>query len=292
MKDIQTVADFVWIDNHARQDFYIEPFNFDHNPPRGPNMEQNEQGAILYVTNKSIQDTEVSGYFIYKKDYDDITANGERGDIYAFGGRGMHKFDSHWTATAEGVLETGQIWQPIPAGPGVDKSEELFAGAFNSKLNYAFNDRLKDSLRTGFEYRSGRNPHSGTNNEFDPLWGRWPQFSELLNDQTFENKKPGFTTNFYRIFWGHAFFPMPKLEACLDYHLLFADENTYADSRPKEFTQDGKFRGQLVTWLLRYQHNEHLSSHFLAEVFAPGNYFGSERNEMAEYLRYELMLSW
>ena len=287
MKDIQTVADFVWIDQHGRQDFYIEPFNYDHNPVRPPTEEENAQGAILYVTNKSIQSTEISGYFIYKNDYDRLTPNGETGEIYAFGGRGVHSFDKHWTATAEGVLEAGNKAQ---RGVG---SQELIAGGFNSKLNYAFNDRLKNNARTGFEFRSGRNPNSGTNNEFDPLWGRWPQFSELLSSNAaFENGKPAFLTNFYRLFWGHAFFPLPKLESCLDYHLLFADENTYGQSRPDSFTKDGKFRGQLLTWLLRYQHNEHLSSHFLTEFFAPGNYYTAFRNDPALYLRYELMLTW
>jgi len=43
--------------------------------------EQNEQGVILYLSNKSVENVQIDGYFIYKRDAKEL-ANGDNADIY------------------------------------------------------------------------------------------------------------------------------------------------------------------------------------------------------------------
>jgi hypothetical protein len=85
----------------------------------------------------------------------------------------------------------------------------------------------------------------------------------------------------------------------LDYDLLFACDNnihtlSFSNSGliQKDFSNSGRIRGNLLTALLKYDHNEHLSSNVVAEVFMPGDYYTDFRNDTAFFGRYELVLTW
>jgi len=45
--------------------------------------------------------------------------------------------------------------------------------------------------------------------------------------------------------------------------------------------------------LLKYKFNKHVSGHLLAELFFPGDFYNQKtRDEVAGFLRYQLMFTW
>jgi hypothetical protein len=277
VKDIDTTFDFIYINQNARGNALVEPLlDF-----RLKVTEQNEQGFILWAANHSIKKTEIDGYYMYKA-MQRVAANGDNGFIHTVGARIAGDIDEHWKYRAEGATQWGER-----------NGQNLRAFGFNSKLTYQFKDPMDNQLRVAFEYLSGDNPGSkGTNEAWAPLWGRWPQWSELYgyvlpdtgDSRVYES------TNLYRLAGGWSISPMPKMVLAADYHLLFAPENTKAGTAG--FSDSGAFRGQLFTLLTTYQFSKHLKGHILAEFFCPGNYFASPRNDMATMLRGELVFTW
>jgi len=291
LEEAKTAIDLIYIDQHADSDRWIEPFcDKDFH-----NIEQDERGVIAYVTNKSLPDTQIDGYFIYKNDRQDLGSQpgdvgtgelapwqvGTTGDIYALGARAAGNMGENWKYRAEFAQEFGH-----------KNGQSLCAFGFNSQLEYWLNDPWKNNFRVGYEYLSGDDPETeSTNEQFDPLWGRWPQFSELLAYTVALENRPGETTNLHRLGVGWTTTPCKKLELCTDYHLLFADEKAAYGSRAY-FTGESCFRGQLVTALLKYTFNKHVAGHLLGEFFFPGNFYSNANNEVAAFLRYELTLTW
>ena len=277
LKDCKTTIDTIYINQHSDSDRWLEPFN-DQDVAL---TEQNEQGAILYVTNRSLARTEVNGYFIYKHDRQ-VLATGHDSDIYGWGGRVVHDLNDNWQARAEFIKECGHQ-------DGCD----LDAWGFNGRLTYKFNDRCKSTIHVGYEFLSGDDPGSSTNERFDPLWGRWPQWSEGYGVYSFitESGRPNDLANLHRINVGWGCSPCEKLFLQTNYDLLFTDEN-YPGRQATGFSPDGCLRGQQLSAKLTYQFNEHISGHVLAELFFPGDFYTDARNDVSGFFRYELTIAW
>lgn len=281
---LKTIFDFVVFLNGAESDYTIPPLH-NNNAFR---IEHNEFGAFLYAKHRGLKNTDIDGYFIFNHRTREKNAPapnfGDDAKIYVVGGRVEHRFNEHWVARAEAAQQLGR-----------KNANALCAFGFNSRLTYFWKDKCNNQTRVAFEYQSGDDPGTGTDEQFDNMWGRWPQWSELLQGWTGRLEfRPGEYSNFYRAGFGHSIFPSEKLELCMDYHLLFADENTYKGSAG--FSNEGKFRGQLLAALARYTlldpktNPVGLYGHGIAEFFFPGNYFDSTRNDPAVFLRYELSI--
>jgi len=271
----KTVVDLIYIEQSANTDQWIEPFNDQERLV----VEQDQRGAILHVANKSLEKTELDGYFIFQKNLAENYVGGVESNIYAFGGRIAGAMDDHWKYRAELAQELGH-----------KNYEDLCALGFNSRLSYFVNDKLNNNFRLAYEFLSGDDPDTDTIEEFDPLWGRWPQWSDLIVYTYAPETRIAYVTNLHRLGAGWSFNPTKKLEMCTDYHLLFADENTRAGQAG--YTNSGDFRGQLVTAQLRYTINPHIKGHLTGDLFCPGNYYDATKNDTAVYLRYELVFTW
>jgi hypothetical protein len=276
-KEINTTADFIYINQTAKGDALIEPLLDFHTNV----IEQDEQGFIFWLTNKSIKNTELNGYYMYK-DNERVAANGDNGHIHTFGARVAQQLDEHWKYRAEGAAEFG-----------TRNGEDLLAFGFNSRLTYGFNDPNSNELRVSYEYLSGDNPDTkGTNEGWVSMWGRWPQWSDLygyMMPGTGESRVYE-SSNLQRLSFGWSMKPTDKLTLSADYHLLFANQN------PQEgkagFSSGGAFRGELITLLATYQFSKHLKGHLLNEFFFPGNFYVAPRDNMATMLRGELFFTW
>jgi len=285
-KSINTVADFIYINqNHEGSSLGNSILNYDQNI-----TEQDEQGFILWVTNRSVKNTEINGYYIYKdeKRIRDI-ANSDRGYINTFGGRIKGDLDEHWQYRAEGATQFGE-----------KNEKHLRAFGANTQLAYNFKDRFKNQLRFFYEYESGDDPHSaGTDEGFDPLWGRWPRWTELWTIFLVPGTGEGVTgefTNLHRFGPGWTFSPTDRIDCALDYNFLFAATDSMAHAgaggtRPAAFG-DGSFRGQLITFWVTATITRHLKARLINEVFFPGNFYSDTRQETACFVRGELYFTW
>ena len=155
-------------------------------------------------------------------------------------------------------------------------------------------------MRLFYEYESGDDPHSrGTDEGFDPLWGRWARWTELFTIFNVPGTGEGVigeTTNLHRFGPGWTFSPTDRIECVLDYNFLFAATDSMAHAgpggtRPAAFG-DGRFRGQLITFWATAAITRHLKARLINEVFFPGNFYSDTRRETACFVRGELCFTW
>jgi len=291
----KTKVDVAWICQHADSDYWLPPIN----DQDFHNHEQDEQGVIVYVTNTCVPKTQLDAFFIYKRDEADLGTEpgdiapghlapwqaGANSDIYTFGGRAVHDLTENINLRGEFAGQFGS------KAIGDTSRQDLCAFGFNSRVTYKFNDAMKNEVHAGYEFLSGdKESTAGRTEQFDPLWGRWPQFSELYVYPVALENRPGETTNFHRVNIGWSCVPSEKLSLAADYHVLFAHHNSYA-GRPY-FDDESNCRGHLLVGKLGYKFAPHITGHFLAELFFPGSFYDDDYNEAAGFLRYELMFTW
>jgi hypothetical protein len=276
-QDLKTKVDTIYIDQHADTDRWLRPFN----DKDYYNHESDERGAIVYATNKSLEKTQIDGYYIYKHDkrLREVWTS-RAADIHALGARVVHDIDEHWQARGEFAQEFGWI-----------DGENLCAFGFNGRVTYKFNDKCKNALYFGYEFLQGDDEDTGTVEKFDVLWARWPRWSEGYGVYgiILESGRPADLGNYHRLNLGWKTQPMEQLTLQADYHLLFTDENNLSGGG---YSNSGCVRGNLLAAKLSYQFTPHISGHLLAEVFFPGDYYTDGRNDVSGFFRYELTFSW
>jgi hypothetical protein len=288
LKPIATTVDAIYINQHARSDQYIENICDKQQFIRT----DDEQGAILYARNQSLPNTKLDGYFMYKRDRIPDTDGwpgprvspiiSDNADLYTFGTRAEYQFDDHWNWHGEIAEQLG------------DKNDRAVSAlGATTLLTYSFKDKYQNKLHAGYEFLSGDNSTDGTgrDHQFNLLWGRYPQWSELYIYTYARETRIADVTNLHRFnVLGWSIKPCKNIEIQADYHLLWADENPKGNTA--NFSDNGHFRGQLLTTKLLYNFTSHISGHLWGEMFMPGNYYSDQTNEMAFFARAEIVFKW
>jgi hypothetical protein len=279
MKSVKCICDLIYIDQTSNPDYRLPPIF----SQKKPLVEQNERGAILNFSYRMVENSQVDPYFMYKHD-DVVLANGDNGDVYVAGCRIDHNFNKKLICHADGAYQFGQRENAVMF---LENESRLSAFGFNCRLTYNFCDSLQNQLWSGFSVLSGNDANSAHNHQFDPLWGRWAQYSELFPN---EFDRPGERSNVHRINVGHQVAPNSKILVQTNYQAIFAYANR--NSGIKGFSNDGIFKGQLLTLLLKYQCTRYWSFLLLGECFIPGDYYQTPddgtlctRNDPAAFLR-------
>jgi len=287
-----TQLDLIYLDQSADTGRFPQPLNGEVEDQ----IEQNETGAILYARNKSlVRDTDLDGYFMYKESRPELTPRNIRvnngapfpsppdsGEIYTFGLRGDSRLTPQLGLRAEGAYQ----W-------GTRNDRDLSAFGFNGRVTYSLLDPLSNRLHAGYEYLSGDDPDSRSDQAFDPLWGRWPQWSELMIYQWPLESRVGEATNLHRLNLGWGIQAHETTSFTLDYHALWADEkSTRTQAQLANISGDDRFRGHLFTGWVKTKFNKHVAGHLVAEYLAPGNYYAENRRDDSYFVRAELNLTW
>ena len=241
--------------------------------------EQNEWGLYVDYRFKPAKTTQYDAYYIYKNN-DRVLANGDDGEIHTVGGRADHAFNDNIRGRIEGAYQFGSNENSYSPAT----NDDLSAFGITSRLSYLFNDQSQNKLHMNFEFLSGDDPSTSKNEMFDPLWGRWPQFSELYVYTMASETRIAQVTNLYRIGPSWEATPTKKLSLSASYYALFADERTYTSAA----YGDGYFRGHLFQAFLRYKFNSYVAGHLWAEYLIPGSYYSDQRDDNAMFLRAEL----
>ncbi len=273
LKD-NTTADLIWVENHANTSEWIRPFN-DENFDIS---EQDEQGLILYLSNKSLDQTRFDGYFLYKREHDRRRATGTEGETYTIGSFIHSDIDDHWQSCVE-----------LAAQFGHKNGKDLSGFATNSWLAYHFNDEKKNSIQFGYEYLSGSDD---PDKYFDRVWGRLDQWSRIYTGPIDSIDGRAYdSSNLHRFVVNWISNPTRKTELDTSYHMLFADENP-STGGTGGLSKSGCFRGQLLRGQLKYRVNKNFYHRAEAELFFPGDFYNDERNDVAVFLRYEIIFTW
>ncbi|MBI5387990.1 MAG: alginate export family protein [Verrucomicrobia bacterium] len=291
LKEQKTTIDAMGIIQHARNDSWLPPLN-------GLEKfvtEQNESGAILYVSNKSIKKTQIDAYFIYKNDIAKVAPGGDSADIYTFGSKITGDITDHLRYSVEGAYQFGWKRYPLAAGPfPVVPSQDISAFGVKNRLTYSLKDELNNQFRFTHEFLSGDDPStSGRNEGFDPLWGRWPRWSELyIYSMPAEARgRVAQISNLHRFGPGWTITPTKRMAFSLDYNALFSDErsrNAALDGGSAAFG-GGNFRGHYVQAVLKYKFSQRLSGHLWNEFVFPGNFYADSKT--FSFIRAELLFT-
>jgi hypothetical protein len=280
--------DLIYIQQYDDEEQYIKPFNH-HAVQNRRHLTQkgDERGFILYLTNKTDSGQQQEVYYMYKDEEPSDWAaryspGGQDAEIHTFGGRLAGPLDDNWSYSAELAKQCGDR-----------NSDRLDALGANTKLTYAFNDDQSRKVYCGYEYLSGDDPSSSEDEQFDTLWGDWPQYQRGGDLQsylwTFEGAL-GQVTNLHRFGVGHSFKPADQWTLTTDYNLLWADENTFANGSngpagALNFSNSGKFRGHMLTGLLTFQCCKNFRTQFLVDYFIPGGYYDDPSTDDAMFAR-------
>jgi len=303
VKDAKTKFDLIYIYQNAKPDEWLPTIGSSSFVHPDLNVrtdyqltEQNEQGVIAYVSNGSIENTKIDGYFIYKRDnqqnFERLGVDrlyGDNANIYTFGGKITGTPEEHWQYSGEGAYQFGNKQDTI-SGTFADRDIDAYGG--KAKLTYLFKDKFNCQLSLNGEFLSGDDPKTGKDEMFDILWGRWPRWSELYI-YSYINETSGKIAqmnNLIRFGPSWTCSPTKGLTASVMYNALFAVEDTPTRTvAPTLFSNDGNFRGHYLQAALKHQFNKNVSAHLWGEWIWEGNYY-AQRDLMA-FLRAEVMFT-
>ena len=305
LSEIQTKFDFIYIYQNALADEWIPTIGQSGNnrhpsaavPGSAPYWltEQTEQGAIVYLTNKSLKNTEINGYFIYKGDnrvHPDILANGDDADIFTIGGKVTGTPWEHVKYSAEGAYQFGRKHDPmlLHDDSGVSANRGIDAFGVNSSLSYLCKDPLDNQFSVIFEYLSGDNPKTSRDEMFDILWGRWSRWSEI-SVYSYACETGGKITqlnDIMRIGPSWTVTPIKDTTFSATYNALFAPEGVPTRATAPTRFDGGNFRGHYLQTVLKHQFNKYVSGHLWGEWVWQGDFY--DRRDLLTFLRAELMV--
>jgi hypothetical protein len=289
-KGIKTKFDVAYLQTHARPGDFI--------PVMGPSTgyyltEQDEQGVILNVSNTSIKNTTLGGFFIWKND-SQVAPNGDNGDIYTIGGNITCRPNKHIVLSAEGAYQFGEKQDPTviyPVNLGTE-TRDISSFGCNARASYLFLDKLSNQVSVVAEFLSGDDPNTqGTDEMFDIQWGRYPRWSEIyvFSYAPETGNRVCQINNLQRFGFNWTCVPFKRTNLSLAYNALFTFEATptrRTDAATGQFSYNDKFRGNQLQTILKHQFNKYFSATLLGEWVFQGDFY-SQRDVMV-FLRAEI----
>ena len=247
--------------------------------------EQDETGLILYASNKSVKNTTLDGYFMYKGD-DQVTAKGDNADIYTLGGRIAGTPAERWQYSAEAAYQWGRRNDAT-----FTTSRDIAAYGANAKLTYLFKDARNNQLSLVGEYLSGDKRSSGKDEMFDVLWGRGPRISEVwaVALPVEVGNRGSQWNNLFRIGASWSIAPTKNTSVSATYNALFAVEDSPTRTTSALFSRDSNFRGHLLQVVVKQKFTKQLSGLVLAEYCPMGGYY-VHKDDMT-FLRAEMLVA-
>ena len=195
----------------------------------------------------------------------------------------------------EGAYQFGSKFDPtlLHDDRALAATRDIDAFGVNSSVSYLFNDSLSNQASLVFEYLSGDNPHTGKDEMFDVLWGRWPRWSELYI-YSYPNETSGKIAqwnNLLRCGPSWNLVPLKDTTFSTTYNALFAPEAKPTREMVTTLfpTRGGNFRGHYLQAVLKHKFNSHISAHLWSEFVWMGDYY-VHRDQMT-FLRAEVALA-
>ena len=241
-----------------------------------------EWGGGLYFKSKEFAEVPFELYYLYKRETKATSAKGATLDgrnTHTWGTRVMPKITETLSAEVEGAVQAGEK----DSGP----STSGYMGYAGLTYKPLVDNTAKPFFTGSLYYLSGdENRGTGENDSsWDPLWSRWPQFSELY----------AYNSIYGLGYWSNLIYP--SLSAGVD----IAPGHKVSSSVGPMYTAeedglgggDGNLRGWLGT--VRYDFplvknifgkRGELFGHVTAEVLEPGDYYAGD--DMIYFLRWEI----
>jgi hypothetical protein len=241
-----------------------------------------EQAVGLYLTRKPAKGTSLEGYYFMKTEEPELALPAfagitpdqlEKLTVHTVGGRVVHPFNEKLALSAEGAYQMG--------GQG-DNSIGAYGGYAN--LAYTLVPQKKGIATVGINILSGDDPATGDIEGWNPLFSRWPKWSELyIYSQTAENNGGGRKI----AYWSNTLSPNLKLVIDLHPKVNLTVWAHHLRAFHPTASGDGKTRGNELQLWLKFNINKYFTGHFLYDYFMPGDFYATE--DGAQFIRGEIM---
>ncbi len=271
------------VELHALSNPYKEKYLPLGNSLEKPLIEVNERGAGLYYTDNSFSRVKLEAYYIYKyAENDDVEA--VNGYVQTIGTRFVASAREGLSLNGEGAVQFGESF----AG----RDRRAFGGYLYG--TYARDNRYKPKVSAGVLYLSGDDPGTDDHEGWDPLYGRWPKWSELYIYTLLHDGGIAFWTNMIAPYMKVTVTPNERVTVIMSLYAMRAARGVQGYVVPLNGSPiaGGRDRGILSIVNLKWKLNRHLSGHLLWERFDPGDYYGSLNRDPAHFLRWELFFSY
>ncbi len=236
-----------------------------------------ESGAFVYLKDNRFADTPYEAYYIYKRESSWVKGDDPMsgGNFNTFGGRLMPKMGEDFAGNLEVAYQFGNRGAQDQEAWMVDAVVDYAIPAMTEKGG---------KLSLGIYYLSGDDPDTMDDEGWNPLWARWPQYSELYV-YAFDAEGAGRWSN---VIFPHLDFAMRITDSVgLKAYIgqMLADEA----NGPGGGTERGWLGVIRSDFTLAQGNYGKVTGHLLAEAFDPGDYYNV--SEMAHFLRWELLYS-
>ena len=248
-----------------------------------PLQDWSERAIGTYYTDANLKNTSVEAYYFYKKEIGDlrpVTHPQYQGDrhISTAGGRIVEKLPKGWSLTGELALQWGAQHPNLTvSGRG--------GYAYAKKT---FGAKGRHYLLGGYIGMSGDDPATATRIEnWDPLFARWPKWSEMLIYSQFREHGPSYWTNtgMWQAETGYA------LASSVNLRLTYYRVHAYHPfpGAPVTFGS-GTSRGHMPQVRLDYSPNKYWKTHVVYERLAPGSFYSMR--SPSYFLRFEAIFTY
>ena len=241
-------------------------------------LEQPEEGLGLYYTGK-VKGLDLQAYVI-RKAVDGNDAYPVPSEINTVGARVKYPLRRAVDGVVEGAYQFGTR----------DGSDRRAFGGY-TYLDYRCGwheifPLLPSSLRLGGIYLSGDDPSTDEWEDWDPMFARWPKWSESYIYTQIREDAVAYWTNLASLNAAADIAFSPQVNVRFDYHHLIAPQGSDPDS---PFPGGGgTVRGELLIGKLTYRFDRYWSGHILWEGFLPGDYYFEQADDYS-WLRTELL---
>ncbi|PKK83191.1 MAG: hypothetical protein CVT49_09770 [candidate division Zixibacteria bacterium HGW-Zixibacteria-1] len=248
-------------------------------------IEQPEEGIVAYLSGQFPDGNRKSVYDAYyiRKNIKRTTLGSYESRINTVGSRGEIKLDDNWLLAAEAAFQFGKYI-------GIDGRRNRSAIGTHFHVDYSIDldEKFRQTLVLGEIYLSGDNRSTATYENWDPLFARWPKWSESYIYTQINEGGVANWTNMTSIYGRVIYKFGDNLSFNLDYHHLRAIHAMSASS--SSVFGAGINRGRLIIGKFNYRVDEHLTGHFLWEWFDPGDFYFDDADSYS-WVRAELMYS-
>lgn len=230
-------------------------------------------GFGLYYTGRFGR-SKLETYFIHKT----VNGNDDRIDgdtIHTLGARLTQPLAKRLSLTAETALQLGKYG---------NEDRGALGGYAHLDYKFAEESSILKQFTLGGIYLSGDDPSTPKMEGWDPVFSRWPKWSESYIYTLVKENGVGYWSNFRSFYLSLLGNLTKNVKLKLTYHRLGAME------RAKEVFPggSGKNRGGLFIARMDMKINKHTTAHFIWENFKPGNFY-FDGADSYNWLRFEVM---
>lgn len=234
--------------------------------------EWDEQALGLYYTNRENKSSDVDAYYFYKKEVKDYRAvtnplfQPDR-NISTLGARLVQRFARGYSLTGEFAGQWGGQHANPTAGLAA-ANIRASGGYLYAKKSFATS--WKPYMTVGYWALSGDDPNSKTLNGFDPIFARWPKYSEMVLYTMIPERGVGYWTNNRMLQLETGLNPIKPLTI----RATFYDQDAFHPSNksPSIFAT-GTHRGENYQVRTDCVFNERWKAHILFESYHPGDFY-------------------